>query len=170
MWLQRALILLAVVTADVSLRDKPIASASAPTYLDGTTWTASTQHPPGYGDGQSKPHINITIPAKVPGDLLTDLQRAKVIQDPWLDITWIQNSSLWTDNVWTYSTSFTVSDAVIANTSTLLLTFDGVKMGATVRANGHTLGVLRDQVSLYHCLTPPHFLLLAWCLVAAGSL
>ena len=36
-----------------------------------------------------------------------------------------------------------------AKTSTLLLTFDGVKMGATVRVNGHTVGVLRDQFLRY---------------------
>ena len=148
MRLLRTLILLVVVTADVSLRDHPIASSTAPIYLDGTMWVVSTLHPPGYGGGQQQqPKMNITVPARVPGDLLTDLQRARIIEDPWLDITWMQNSSLWTEHVWTYSTSFTVSDAVFANTSTLLLTFDGVKMGATVRVNGHTLGVLSDQVS-----------------------
>ena len=35
------------------------------------------------------------------------------------------------------------------NTSTLLLTFDGVKMGATVRVNGRTVGVVRDQFHRY---------------------
>lgn len=142
-----SLIFLALATGDVSLRDYPIASSVVPTYLDGNTWTASTQHPPGFSDQQ--PKINITVAATVPGDLLTDLQVAKLIADPWLDTTWIQNSSLWTDHAWTYTTSFTVSDAVMAKTSTLLLTFDGVKMGATVRVNGHTVGVLRDQFLRY---------------------
>jgi hypothetical protein len=50
-----------------------------------------------------------------------------VIADPWLDTTWIQNSSQWTDHAWTYTTSFTVSAAVLAKTSTTLLTFDGAE-------------------------------------------
>jgi hypothetical protein len=146
------LVLLSAQAADLSLRDYPIASCTAPTYLDGSAWTASTQQPPGFDSHHQQnqpPKINITVVATVPGDLLTDLQRAKVIADPWLDTTWIQNSSLWTDHAWTYTTSFTVSDAVMTHISTLLLTFDGVKMGATVRVNGHVLGVLRDQFLRY---------------------
>jgi hypothetical protein len=69
--------------------------------------------------------MNLTVVAAVPGDLLTDLQRAKVIADPWLDTTWIQQSALWTEHAWTYTTYFTVSDAVLAKNATLLLNFDG---------------------------------------------
>ena len=99
--------------ADLGLRDDPIASAAAgPTYLDGGAWTASSGAPL---NGAAA--INITVPATVPGDLLTDLQRAKVIADPWLDTTWIQHSSLWTDHAWTYTTRFTASDAVAAEAS-----------------------------------------------------
>ena len=96
------------------LRDHPIASSSAagPTYLDGGAWTASSGAPL---NGAAA--INITVPATVPGDLLTDLQRANVIADPWLDTTWIQHSSLWTDHAWTYTTHFTASDAVAAEAS-----------------------------------------------------
>ena len=50
----------------------------------------------------------------MPGDLLTDLQRAHVIADPWLDTTWIQRSALWSEHAWTYTTTFAVSDAVAA--------------------------------------------------------
>ena len=68
-----------------------------------------------------------------------------------MDTTWIANASLWTEHAWTYTTRFAVSEAVAgpAGTSTLLLTFDGVKMGATVRVNGHAVGVLRDQFLRY---------------------
>jgi hypothetical protein len=153
-------LLLAVAAADVTLRDHPIATSSAPSYLDGAAWTASTQ--PDSGGQLQTPIINITVPATVPGDLLTDLQRANVIADPWLDTTWIVNSSLWTDHAWTYTTRFAVSDAVLANTSTLLLTFDGVKMGATVRVNGRTVGVLSDQFLRYtFTLNPAQFGLVA---------
>ena len=50
----------------------------------------------------------LTIPkASVPGDLITDLHTAGLAQEP----LWMKNfkdSSLWTDNVWTYSKQFTV--------------------------------------------------------------
>jgi beta-mannosidase len=129
--------------AGVSLRDHPIATSTAPTFLDGGAWTASA------------PKLNLTVPATVPGDLITDLQRAGVIADPWLDTTWIQNSSLWSDHAWTFSTTFAVSSAAAGKLTaapkspTLLLTFDGVKMGATVRVNGRTVGVVRDQFLRY---------------------
>jgi beta-mannosidase len=152
-----------LVEADVSLRDHPIATATAPTYLDSDAWTASTLPPPiADGDAGSvekaqqhlpAPKINITVPATVPGDLITDLQRARVIRDPWLDTTWIQNSSLWSEHTWTFSTTFEVSasvaDRMAAKAPTLLLIFDGVKMGATVRVNGHIVGVVRDQFLRY---------------------
>jgi hypothetical protein len=103
------------------------------------------------------PPINLTIPAQVPGDLLTDLHRAGVIDDPWKDLTWIKNSSLWTDHTWTYSTNFThavgASERPGASSSSgkaaTLLVFEGVKTGATVRVNGHTVGVVRDQFLRY---------------------
>jgi beta-mannosidase len=144
------------VAADTSLRDQPIAASASPTYLDGDSWTASTLLPPTRDhrgqqqQQQPSPKINITVAATVPGDLLTDLQRASVIADPWLDTTWMQNSSLWSDHAWTYTTSFSVSgEAAAARSSTLLLTFDGVKMGATVRVNGRTVGVVHDQFLRY---------------------
>ena len=139
---------LAVAAVDLSLRDHPIASSAGCTYLDDGAWTASTHQQLGFQE-QHPPQIELTIPATVPGDLLTDLQRANVIADPWLDTTWIQNSSLWTDRIWTYSTNFTISEAVIRSKAALLLTFDGVKMGATVRVNGVKIGIIRDQFLRY---------------------
>ena len=131
--------------ADVGLRDHPIATSAAPTYLDGQ-WTASS----GASLHGAAP-INISVPAWVPGDLLTDLQKAKVIADPWLDTTWLDNSSLWTEHEWTYTTHFSVeSSAVLDDASALqLLVFEGVKMGATVRVNGHIVGVVADQFLRY---------------------
>ena len=76
------LAVVAVVDADISLRDHPIASGTAPVYLDGNAWTASTLPPP-HAD-EPRPKIAITVPATVPGDLITDLQRANIIADPFL--------------------------------------------------------------------------------------
>ena len=95
------------------------------------------------------PPISLRIDGQVPGDLLTDLQKAGVIPDPWLDLTWRTNSSLWSDHAWTYSTQFSVTAPVLAGSSSLLLVFEGVKMGATVRVNGQSIGVVRDQFLRY---------------------
>ena len=150
----------------MSLRDHPIAASAAPVYLDGAAWTASTLPPPGADARQQQqqqrlpppPRINMTVAASVPGDLITDLQRAAVIADPWLDTTWIGQASLWSDHAWTYTTHFAVSEAAAvaakgtgqATAATaLLLVLDGVKMGATVRVNGHTVGLVRDQFLRY---------------------
>jgi beta-mannosidase len=85
------------------------------------------------------------------GDLITDLHRAGVIPDPYLDLTWMERSSLWANRSWTFSTNFSVSSTGgdVAAGSSLLLVFDGVKMGATVRVNGHVVGFIRDQFLRY---------------------
>jgi len=142
-------LLLATVLADQGLVDHPIESCGARTYLD-NSWTVSTMPPATWDDvrvGASA--LNITIQATVPGDLITDLHRAKVIGDPWFERNWIANSSLWSDHAWYYSTLFTVGADVLASTSAQLLVFDGVKMGATIKVNGHTVGVVRDQFLRY---------------------
>ena len=52
---------------DVGLRDTPIAGTGPAMPLDGSwAWTASSQS------------LGVAVPATVPGDLLTDLQRSKV--------------------------------------------------------------------------------------------
>jgi hypothetical protein len=151
MWLALAPVLAGVplAMADSGLRDHPVAAAAAaPHYLDGAAWTASTCPPPGSPGVDGSPHpTKLSVKANVPGDLLTDLHKGGVIADPWLDLTWLQNSSLWTDRAWTYSTNFTVPSALTS--SSLLLVLEGVKMGATVRVNGNEVGVVRDQFLRY---------------------
>eukprot|EP00038_Savillea_parva_P004143 m.134586 g.134586 ORF g.134586 m.134586 type:complete len:1103 (-) comp11390_c0_seq3:144-3452(-) len=149
---------------DAGLRDQPIEVSGTRTYLDGA-WTAHgqgtvTPHPTSSLAGSWKAPaaagvpVNITVTGSVPGDLLTDLHKGGVIPDPYLDTTWIVNASLWNDIPWVYSTQFTAlsSDATAdggAGASTTLLVFDGVKMGATVRVNGHVVGVVSDQFLRY---------------------
>eukprot|EP00039_Didymoeca_costata_P021562 m.2498 g.2498 ORF g.2498 m.2498 type:complete len:975 (-) comp2531_c0_seq1:113-3037(-) len=123
---------LTTVAMDTALRDYPIETSGSITYLDGT-WTATSS---------STGPINATVP----GDIITDLQMAKVIPDPYLDITWLQNSKLWHNQMWTYSKSFTLS---AQDSSTMMLVFDGVKMAATVSINSHVVGIIRDQFLRY---------------------
>jgi hypothetical protein len=85
-----------------------------------------------------------TIPAKVPGDLLTDLQAADLIGDPLYSLNF-KNDTIWSQNTWTYGTSFTVADPSVQN----LLVFDGIKMGANIKVNGKLVQVANDQFLRY---------------------
>ena len=125
------------VAAATGLVDNPVAGDSL-AYLDasaGLTWQAKA------------PSRGLSIPATVPGDIITDLQRAGVIGDPLYELNWL-NSSIWDATVWEYSLSFTATAAQLAATETLLV-FDGIKMGANVTLNGVALGTATDQFLRY---------------------
>lgn len=83
----------AAAAAQPTLRDHPIVSGLPPLYLDGR-WTA-------HRGAQS-------IDAAVPGDILTDLQRAKVVPDPYFNSSWLEPSfvAAWNEGLWTYNKSF----------------------------------------------------------------
>ena len=122
------------------LVDHPIASGSAPVYLDSEEWVASS---PGFGD----------IRANVPGDLISDLQVAGLMGDPLYELNWRTNVSLWDAHVWTFSRSFDLSaealDGINAGTSDTLLVFDGVKMSSTIAINGVSIGGTTNQFLRY---------------------
>lgn len=90
------------------------------------------------------------IKANVPGDLLTDLQLAGVIQDPLYELVF-KNATVWDSNSWVYTQTFSVSSAALTENSgiTSLLVFDGVKMGARVIVNGQQIGEVADQFLRY---------------------
>jgi hypothetical protein len=66
---------------------------------------------------------HVSIPAQVPGDLITDLQLSGLVGDPLYELNFL-NASIWDANTWTYSTTFN-----LAASGSSLLVFDGVKMG-----------------------------------------
>jgi len=102
------------------------------TYLDGSTWSWHRDD-----DGFS-------IPASVPGDVVTDLERAGAIGDPLRDDNFVRDAAVW-NRTWTLRTTFRVdSDA-----PRIALIFDGVKLGAAVKLNHQTLGTMRDQFLRY---------------------
>lgn len=111
-----------------TLVDHPIEGDSV-TYLDGA-WSLR-------GAG-------FNIKGAVPGDLITDLQNNGLIPDPLFELNW-KNSSLWDDNIWTYTTTFSWTPGP----SETLLVFDGIKMGANVTLNGRLIGVAQDQFLRY---------------------
>ena len=70
---------------------------------------------------------------QVPGDILSDLQRAGLVGAPYFNTTWQEPSFVqaWNEGVWTYSTTFaTPPAAAVGRGGMLLLVFDGLRMGA----------------------------------------
>ena len=92
------------------------------------------------------PATPLTIPATVPGDLLTDLQAAGQIGDPLYERNFL-NATTWDRFNWTYRATFALEEALRG--ADVLLVFDGIKMGATIAVNGVSLGVAADQFLRY---------------------
>jgi beta-mannosidase len=126
----------AAATSPPTLRDHPIESGLPPLYLDGA-WSATSSAAP------ATPALNATVP----GDILTDLQRAGRVPDPYFNSTWSEPSfvAAWNTGLWTYSKSFTSPPAAGA----ALLVFEGIRMGAMISLNGHQLGNASDQFLRY---------------------
>ena len=126
------------ITDDVGigLRDHPIRGEKDPIYLDGDGWSVRSE------DGA------ISIEAKIPGDLLTDLERANVIPDPLFEMNFLENSA-WEGRRWIYSTTFETPTSVEEDKGEIWIVFDGIKMGATIAVNGKTLGNATDQFLRY---------------------
>lgn len=91
-------------------------------------------------------HGAISIPATVPGDLVSDLQASGLIADPLADSNFLNRSAaaLWNADGWTYSAEFEATADLLA-ASDVQLTFESVKAGAMVRLNGCELGQLDTQ-------------------------
>lgn len=127
-----------------TLRDTPLGTSYPPLYLDGPTWTAS------------EPTLGLHIPATIPGDVITDLQRAAVIGDPWYELNFLDNRTLWDGSThWAYATNVTLPPPGSPPGSTLLLVFEGIKMGARVSFNGIALGNVTNQFVRYTFPLPP---------------
>lgn len=127
--------------------DHPIATSGDPIYLDGDDWIAF--------DGASS--SSLTIPASVPGDIITDLQLAKIIEDPYYELNWIQKQNIdkW-NRPWTYQRNFTVPSTTSDDVNIKWwLVLDGVKMGAKVSLNGKDVGLCKDQFLRYMFELPP---------------
>ena len=124
-----------------SLVDDPIASGLPPLYLDGASWTARNT-----GGPQA---TQSALPATVPGDILTDLQRAGRVDDPYWNTTWQQPDFIaaWNNGTWTYRTTFATPPAPPA--ATQFVVFDGIRMGATISLNGQFLGNATNQFLRY---------------------
>ena len=129
---------LLVVCAWAGVAALPIvADGGPPQSLDGVAWTASS----------AGARLQ-DVPATVPGDLITDLERAGIIGNPWFETNFLDNSSVWSAPDWRYRTAFTPAAHVLA-ASAVTLVLESVKMGARVRVNGQLVGTATDQFVRY---------------------
>ena len=94
-----------------------------------------------------RPTPIVTINATVPGEIITDLQRAGLIDDPLTDTNW--KNTTWFNGDWAYSKTFAWSPPTPTHATVsageVLLVFEGIKMGAQISLNGHVLGNSTDQ-------------------------
>jgi hypothetical protein len=87
-----------------TLVDHPIASGMDPVYLDGSDWTLKQAYPPSDKSGAPPPPpARGPVSATVPGDVLSDLQRANVTPDPYFNVTWTDPAfvAVWNTGTWT---------------------------------------------------------------------
>lgn len=79
-----------------TLVEHPIA-CSETIYLDGSDWIASNDNA-----------IHRSLPATVPGDIITDLQRAGRVKDPYWNVTWRDPHFVeqWNNGTYTFTKQF----------------------------------------------------------------
>ena len=133
--------------AQPTLADHPIAGGAPAISLDGR-WSLRQTPTPNQG----------LLNATVPGDILTDLQRAGRVPDPYWNVSWQRESfvTAWNTGVWSYSRTFPWTPVGAAagaaggkEAATALLVFGGVKMGAMITLNGAWLGNATDEWRRY---------------------
>ena len=85
----------------------------------------------------------------VPGDIITDLQRAGHVPDPYFNATWQEPSfiSAWSNGTWTYTKTFATPGG--GGSVRALLVFDSIRMGAMVKLNGVHLGNCTNEFLRY---------------------
>ena len=156
-----------MVVNAIEYRDHPVASGLSPLYLDGS-WglrhtCANCSSGRAMARGMVETRHDVVINGTVPGDILTDLERAGLVTDPYFNTTWQAPGFIkaWNDGVWTYSTTFDCSASVSGASASggggggggapenQLLVFDGIRMGAMIKVNGMLLGNATDQFLRY---------------------
>jgi len=128
---------------------------------------------------------------RVPGDLISDLLRAGLVDDPYYDRNFLTQRDAWTGpplpsgirngtgddgdfrqrtRTWVYSTNVTLNSTwerssrngqELRNEPPLLLVVEGIKMGASIAFNGQSLGVVTDQFLRYIFTVPAEALQVA---------
>ncbi|TPX41019.1 hypothetical protein SeLEV6574_g06287 [Synchytrium endobioticum] len=99
--------------------------------LDGTSWTASNRNG------------SIAVPAEVPGEIHTDLMRARIIDDPYVRDNHIKYRWIALDE-WTFQTTFTLP-AHSLQAPAVLLVCEGLDTIAHIVVNGKSVGYADNQ-------------------------
>ena len=98
------------------------------------------------GDWQLTSDAGHVLTGLVPGDLISDLEQAHIVQDPLYELGWLDNNTgltpPWNAHVWTYATHF-------AAPASSLLVFEGIKMCAQVLINDKQALFTTDQFLRY---------------------
>jgi hypothetical protein len=108
--------------------------------------------PPALASPLPPPPPPFRITGTVPGDLISDLESAGLVGDPYFENNFL-NSSLWSRLLWSYCKSFTLPSR--AGGHSALLVFEGVKSGARVYVDGRLVGNTTNQFRRYTFPLPP---------------
>lgn len=105
-----------------------------------------------------------------PGDVISDLMKAGILDEPYFDSNFLSQMEIWAGNVtftrtrptlgprnrtWVYTTEFTLPQEILHNnnntSTTILLVAEGIKMGASLHVNDHhhLLGNVTNQFLRY---------------------
>ncbi len=87
------------------------------------------------------------IPAKVPGDITTDLYRAGRIEDPMWGLNHLELDWIW-ESDFVYETTFDVEDSIWEQDE-VILGFDGIDVFAEITLNGTCIGVAENMFRAY---------------------
>jgi beta-mannosidase len=140
-WRALPLLALAATAQAKGLTDEPFTAGAhqALTGPDATLLSDWTATPEGAA---------FSINATVPGDLITDLERAGKIGDPLYERNF--KGQLWDATNWTFSAQFAASEEILQITNGhVYMVLDGVKMGAWVYLGDNFLGAVSDQFLRY---------------------
>jgi hypothetical protein len=92
------------------------------------------------------PQPPLSTVGTVPGDLISDLEAAGLVGDPYFENNFL-NSSLWSGRLWSYTKTFTLPSAAADDDA--LLVFEGIKMGALIHIDGALVGNTTNQFRRY---------------------
>lgn len=112
---------------------------------DGNVWLDGKWDLHCQGLGCDPAVANRRLAAQVPGDLLSDLERAGVIGDPYYENNFKDEARVWNRGTWVYSRSVRVP----LSHEPYFLVFEGIKMGAVVKLNDKVLETAKDQFLRY---------------------
>lgn len=135
-------------------------------------------------------YSNISIKGE-PGDIITDLMNAGIMEEPYLDLNFLKQRYIWTggnnntnnlntstttfsnqqkpileqrERIWVYETEFELPPEMQSHdhhTRNIVLVLEGIKMGARLEWNDIELGVVTDQFLRYTFTVPYDMLLLS---------